>query len=393
VLATLVRLATATEDATPVLAAAERALRRPLALVDAGGEALGHAPANDVGRRAVAVARAMATERLAARKGWRVVPVPSGASWLGLLAIGPRPDAEPPAQQVLEALIALLADQLRRASLLEAQRRAFVRRLVSARCLDVIRARREAEALGLALAAAYRPHLLGWRGPPPPPERAEALARHADRLEPGGLVTLADRWLVLLAPRDDDGAWASAVVARARALAPEARPQALAADRDVAVGRLGGEVARLAWTWGLGGPPPEETPVLPGRRYALATLLGDHVRGPAARSFVEERIGRLTEWDRTHGSALAEVLEAALDHPRHDLAARCCHMHRNTFRRHLRQACDVLGEDLDDPDARLAVHVALKLRRWLAAAASGQGPDERAGRFGRAPGRGPASGA
>jgi hypothetical protein len=38
-------------------------------------------------------------------------------------------------------------------------------------------------------------------------------------------------------------------------------------------------------------------------------------------------------------------------------------MHRNTFRHRLRQALGVLGADLDDPAMRLALHVAIKLRR------------------------------
>jgi DNA-binding PucR family transcriptional regulator len=42
-------------------------------------------------------------------------------------------------------------------------------------------------------------------------------------------------------------------------------------------------------------------------------------------------------------------------------------MHRNTFRHRLRQAAEALGDDLDDPDVRIAVHVALKLRKVLTA--------------------------
>jgi DNA-binding PucR family transcriptional regulator len=55
--------------------------------------------------------------------------------------------------------------------------------------------------------------------------------------------------------------------------------------------------------------------------------------------------------------------------PRHDVAAARCFMHRNTFRHRFRDATKILGDNLDDPDVRLAVHVALKLRRVLAASA------------------------
>ena len=40
-------------------------------------------------------------------------------------------------------------------------------------------------------------------------------------------------------------------------------------------------------------------------------------------------------------------------------------MHRNTFRHRLRQATEILHEDLGDADRRLALHVALKLQKAL----------------------------
>ena len=75
---------------------------------------------------------------------------------------------------------------------------------------------------------------------------------------------------------------------------------------------------------------------------------------------------------------------AALDFPRHEKAASRCFMHRNTFRHHLRQATDVLGDDLSDPDVRLAVHVALKLRHVLTMQAAGGGGRAAGGRSERA---------
>jgi purine catabolism regulator len=93
---------------------------------------------------------------------------------------------------------------------------------------------------------------------------------------------------------------------------------------------------------------------------------------------VEDCLGPLIAWDREHGSDLLRVLEAALDFPRHDRAASRCFMHRNTFRHRLRQATELLEDDLSHPDVRLAVHVALKLRHAVdaetgQAAADGSG--------------------
>jgi purine catabolism regulator len=110
--------------------------------------------------------------------------------------------------------------------------------------------------------------------------------------------------------------------------------------------------------------------VVPASEYALDHLFRQIVSTAEARSFVEHRLGALIAWDREHGSDLLRVLEAALDVPRHDQAARRCFMHRNTFRHRLRLALDVLGDPLEDPNARLAVHVALKLRAGMAPAPS-----------------------
>ena len=41
-------------------------------------------------------------------------------------------------------------------------------------------------------------------------------------------------------------------------------------------------------------------------------------------------------------------------------------MHRNTFREHLRHAVELAGGSLEEPERRLALHVAMKLRRVLA---------------------------
>lgn len=95
---------------------------------------------------------------------------------------------------------------------------------------------------------------------------------------------------------------------------------------------------------------------------ALVELLGGADQARAA-AFVRGQIGALLAHDRTYGTRLADVLEIALDEPHRSDAARAAYMHRNTFRRYLRRAADLLDGDLSDPDERLAVHVALKLVR------------------------------
>jgi hypothetical protein len=50
-------------------------------------------------------------------------------------------------------------------------------------------------------------------------------------------------------------------------------------------------------------------------------------------------------------------------------------MHRNTFRHRYNQAAEILGHSLDEPDVRLAVHVALKLLNVLPPAKAPAGSD------------------
>ena len=81
-----------------------------------------------------------------------------------------------------------------------------------------------------------------------------------------------------------------------------------------------------------------------------------------ARSFVEGQLAPLIEHDRRHGTDLLGVLELALDADSHTAAAEAAYMHRNTFRRHLRRALDLIDVDLGCPEQRLALHLALKIR-------------------------------
>jgi DNA-binding PucR family transcriptional regulator len=105
-----------------------------------------------------------------------------------------------------------------------------------------------------------------------------------------------------------------------------------------------------------------DAPVVRAERPGLERLLSQGLDGHAAAAFVAAELGPVIAWDARHHDDLLAVLEAALDCPHSGEAAERCYMHRNTFRHHLRRACDLLGQPLDDPRRRLALHVALKLR-------------------------------
>jgi PucR C-terminal helix-turn-helix domain len=353
----LVDAALGGDDPERLVAAAAHELGTPLGLVGSSGDALGWAPGDASGQRALTVATAAARSGLVAPPGWRIEPVSRGAARLGYLAVGG--DA---GRSMLDFVVALLADQLQRRELLRGRAGAFLRSLVTEPSPG---ARREGAELGLALAEAYWPAVLAWRRAVPRAGVVEALERETAR--EGALVVGLARGVVLLHPGAGAREWFAHVVGRARALAPAATAQAVAADGPAELADLSARVSELVALSRLAGRSDEEPPVLDARRYALERLLA-HVAGRAeARAFVADQLGSLIAWDRRHHGDLLTVLEAALDHPRHEQAASCCYMHRNTFRHRLRQATDVLGHELDDPDVRLATHVALKLRRVLGA--------------------------
>src|SRR3954467_14986192 len=141
-LARLVRVAVESDDAAELVAAAERELGRPVGLVGADGETMGHAPDDVLGRPAPAVAAGPWRTRAPAPPGWCVLAVPESGPRVAALAVGDPEAAGPAGRPALDLVAALLADQLARAALRRAQASAFVARLVGGTELGGERARR-----------------------------------------------------------------------------------------------------------------------------------------------------------------------------------------------------------------------------------------------------------
>jgi sugar diacid utilization regulator len=376
----LVELAVASDDpARLATAAAEQGCL--VGLVDPAGEALAHAPDDEDGHRAGAVAQAGARNGLVAPPDWHIVRL-EGFVPLGFLAVGAGGSNDADMRTLLDLLPPLFVEQLTRGALLHMQQGVFVRRLISEPNLSPDEERREAAELGITLADAYWPGVLAWRNVPPPADLIAAVQREARRLADSSLTVVLDRRLVLLhggtvadagdscCPKE----WFEALVDKARRLAPSSRAQAIVAEGPIELEALAASVAQLTGSLRFGPPAKEDQPVVSMRQFGLDRLLWDNIARVQAERFVEERLGSLIAWDRDHRTKLLAVLEAALDFPRADQAATKCFMHRNTFRHRLHQAMQVLGEELDDPDTRLAVHVALKLRTLLLAR-TGEGAD------------------
>jgi hypothetical protein len=346
------------DDPEDLLELAHRELGGPVGLVGRAGQPLAHAPHGDGGDRALAVAAAGARSRLVAPPGWTIVPIEHAAVDLGVLAYGG--SREP----LLDLVVTLLGDQLQRRELLRGRNEELLRRLVSEKGADVAELRRDAAELGFELASAYWLAVLSWHHALPRPAVIDTIEREAGL---DGLIVRRARRLVLMqpasgGPRPD---WFERVVGRARALARSAGAQAVAADTPVELGAVGARAAELEALSQLAPRTEGEAPVISARRYALDRLLVHAVGRPEAQAFVTEQLGPLIAWDREHNGTLLTVLEAALDFPRHEQAAARCYMHRNTFRHRLRQATEILHEDLGDADRRLALHVALKLQKAL----------------------------
>jgi DNA-binding PucR family transcriptional regulator len=221
-----------------------------------------------------------------------------------------------------------------------------------------------------AIARTYRPCVLSWvRGGPSEAliDRMRRAAADWDRRS--RLVVVDAGAQALLVPEDAvEGtsgerlqAAVRSVVGAVRAVRPDAEIHAVVGDRITSRDRLPLVAARLRRLARKGG---EE--VVWARRSSLARLL-DTLDPRQASAFVDGQLATLRTYDREHGTNLQRVLELALDHENRNTAARAAFMHRNTFRRQLARALELIDVDLSCPEERLALHVALKMRGSRAA--------------------------
>lgn len=99
--------------------------------------------------------------------------------------------------------------------------------------------------------------------------------------------------------------------------------------------------------------------------YRLLFQLEDK---PELTAFCQETIGRLIEYDRTQGTALIETLTAYFAHKGNlSQTAEALFVHRNTLLYRMQRIREISGLDLDNPETRLSVQLALRAHRLLTA--------------------------
>jgi hypothetical protein len=375
--ARLVGIASESDDPGMLLEAAADELQRPFGLAGPGAEPLACAPADSTGAHAARVACAAAGPARHAPARWQILAVHRGGGRTGRLAVGPPPEVDDGSAAVVSLLPALLTGQLQRAGLragaLAARRATFVRSLVRDRQVDFDALEREATDDGVPLARAYHAAVLVWADEGSRSRTLHAVGVEATRLAPRSLSVSVDGVLVLLYPEGPGSAqrapaWVERVVRFARLVDSRQAAQALADGAATPLPELRDAVDDLLILSRFLEAGGDGTPVVPVERFRLEHLLSRGLDPRAAAAFVDAQLRRLVAWDADHDDHLLDVLEAALDLPRHGLAAERCFMHRNTFRQRLRHAVELTGGPLEDPERRLAVHVAMKLRRVLAEA-------------------------
>ncbi|MCC9076626.1 helix-turn-helix domain-containing protein [Litorilinea aerophila] len=94
--------------------------------------------------------------------------------------------------------------------------------------------------------------------------------------------------------------------------------------------------------------------------YQLLTALGNN---PEAARFFRKTLGRLILHDDNRNAELVDTLEAFFEcHGNLSQTANRLHIHRNTLTYRLERIANITQLDLNDPDARFSLQLALKLR-------------------------------
>jgi purine catabolism regulator len=96
--------------------------------------------------------------------------------------------------------------------------------------------------------------------------------------------------------------------------------------------------------------------------YRLLSLLAG---SPELSKFYYETLGQLTDGSPQNGEFIATLEAFFEEHGNLTRTAKRLHVHRNTLLYRMDRIREISGLDLDNPETRLAVHLALRIRRIL----------------------------
>jgi len=310
-----------------------------------------------------------------AANGWLVTRLGTTDRGWGRLVIG---SPEPPSQRLVavaeRAASALALHRLHdrdRGTLMRRTHLELLTGLVEDPGSDDVRRRCELAGFPVHRRSLTAVVVRGRVGTAPPvdlDEVAATVVRSAHALRVPALVSEVERDLRVLVSTSP-GADADDVVDRLAARVLAHHDVVVAAGRTVpdrtGVARTVAEAGQVADAapQGRSGRGREQDPAV--HRLAdlhlrgLLALLGEDER---VRLFVERELGPLQEHDRADGSrtALLAALRALVLHPSSKTeAAASLHLSRAAFYDRLARIEAVLDADLDDPDVRVSLHVAL----------------------------------
>ncbi len=381
-IAELIRVASGSDAVADLAAAAWRDLRRPLAVFDATGMPLARHPSGRPGRDAVEAGLPVAKggERHGRQQEpWLVLELWAARTRVGHVAVLDEPALADVDRELLDALRSLLAGQLHRealaATVVAERANAVGYRLITDPAFAATEGRSEARAAEIELAERYRPAIVFWDRGVLPETTLRGIEDLARRQAGESLIISAEGQsiVVLLADTRASGEGRAApevledMVRFARRRLPGRHVRGITSEASVPPAELPAQVRSLERLRRYPQRYDEPVGVVGARRFALSRLFFEGLDRARAQEFVRAQIGTVIAYDKSHGADLVEILEVALDYPNRDEAARAAYMHRNTFRRHLNQAVELAGVDLHDPDERLALHVALRLRKLFEA--------------------------
>lgn len=228
---------------------------------------------------------------------------------------------------------------------------------------EVVDALGRAEALRFDLSGAQRVVLVRWESPTPNGVDIGAALRHefAAMHVPALISRRSDAMLVVVA----DGHDLSSLHERLSAAVSSTRGTIGVGGRYLAAD-LARSFAEASRALHIRAESRRPYGLSNHDDLGLLRILDTSGDGVELERFVDEWLGALVEHDQDHRSELVRTLGVYLDSGgNYDRTADALIIHRSTLRYRLGRIREVSGRDIADPDSRLNLHIAIRIRAAL----------------------------